>query len=224
MKRTENEMNSVRMQRVIAAAGVVLILAAALMAIGLNAGSATAAWDSPSSGSKAAKKKNQVTETVAITGTVTVTGTVTETPLSTATSAVTRTATRTPNVAQTRTPRPTGTVSKVAVCHRTGSQTNPYVLITISINALPAHQGHGDIYPAPQGGCPQGTPRATRTVRATNTARPTTTATVQANKGNGNANPGNNGNNGNNGNANPGANGNNGNGKDNGNGGKKDKP
>ena len=30
---------------------------------------------------------------------------------------------------------------KVTICHRTGSSTNPYVIITISTNALPAHVG-----------------------------------------------------------------------------------
>jgi hypothetical protein len=49
---------------------------------------------------------------------------------------------------------------KVTLCHATGSETNPYAEITISANALPAHQRHQDgrdIYPAPPGGCPGGT-------------------------------------------------------------------
>jgi hypothetical protein len=49
---------------------------------------------------------------------------------------------------------------KVTLCHATGSATNPYVEITISANALAAHQRHQDgrdIYPAPAGGCPGGT-------------------------------------------------------------------
>jgi hypothetical protein len=48
---------------------------------------------------------------------------------------------------------------KVTLCHATGSETNPYVEITISANALPAHQRHQDgrdIYPVPAGGCPGG--------------------------------------------------------------------
>jgi hypothetical protein len=33
---------------------------------------------------------------------------------------------------------------KVTICHRTGSQKNPFVTITVSRNALPAHLRHGD--------------------------------------------------------------------------------
>jgi hypothetical protein len=44
---------------------------------------------------------------------------------------------------------------KITICHATGSMTNPYVIITISINGLNGHGGHeGDIIPAPAGGCP----------------------------------------------------------------------
>ena len=47
---------------------------------------------------------------------------------------------------------------KTTICHATGSATNPYVTITISDNALPAHRRHQDgrdIIPAPAtGGCP----------------------------------------------------------------------
>jgi hypothetical protein len=45
----------------------------------------------------------------------------------------------------------------VTICHATGSSTNPYVQITISENALPAHLAHQDgrdIIPAPANGCP----------------------------------------------------------------------
>ncbi len=48
---------------------------------------------------------------------------------------------------------------KVTLCHATGSATNPYVEITISANALAAHERHQDgrdLYPAPAGGCPGG--------------------------------------------------------------------
>jgi hypothetical protein len=48
---------------------------------------------------------------------------------------------------------------KMTICHATGSATNPYVTITISNNAIPAHRRHQDgrdIIPAPGGGCPTG--------------------------------------------------------------------
>ena len=34
--------------------------------------------------------------------------------------------------------------SKVTICHHTHSQKNPFVTITVSVHALPAHQKHGD--------------------------------------------------------------------------------
>ena len=33
---------------------------------------------------------------------------------------------------------------KVTICHHTHSQKNPFVTITVSVHALPAHLGHGD--------------------------------------------------------------------------------
>jgi hypothetical protein len=46
------------------------------------------------------------------------------------------------------------TYQKVTICHRTNSKRKPYTRITVSSNALSAHQHHGDIIPAPPGGCP----------------------------------------------------------------------
>ena len=46
---------------------------------------------------------------------------------------------------------------KTTLCHATGSETNPYVEITISDRAVQAHARHQDgrdIIPAPAGGCP----------------------------------------------------------------------
>ena len=53
---------------------------------------------------------------------------------------------------------PEGGNDKVSICHRTGSDSNPYNLITVSTNALDAHRAHGDLVPAPAEGCPAGTP------------------------------------------------------------------
>lgn len=46
---------------------------------------------------------------------------------------------------------------RTTICHATGSESNPYVEITVSNSALAAHrhhQGREDIIPAPAGGCP----------------------------------------------------------------------
>jgi ABC-type sugar transport system substrate-binding protein len=42
---------------------------------------------------------------------------------------------------------------KVTICHATGSETNPFVEITVSLNALKGHEQHGDVIPAPDAGC-----------------------------------------------------------------------
>ena len=46
---------------------------------------------------------------------------------------------------------------KITLCHATGSATNPYVEITVSVaGATHGHANHpGDIIPAPTGGCPE---------------------------------------------------------------------
>jgi hypothetical protein len=41
---------------------------------------------------------------------------------------------------------------KTTICHRADSK--HYVQITVANSALPAHAKHGDIIPAPPGGCP----------------------------------------------------------------------
>jgi hypothetical protein len=56
---------------------------------------------------------------------------------------------------------PHAKAGKTTICHATGSATNPYVTITISNNALPAHARHQDgrdIIPAPASGCPAPAP------------------------------------------------------------------
>lgn len=56
-----------------------------------------------------------------------------------------------------------GPAGKTTLCHATGSATNPYVTITVSNNALPAHMRHQDgrdIAPAPAGGCPGGSAKS----------------------------------------------------------------
>ncbi|WP_052500477.1 hypothetical protein [Arthrobacter sp. SPG23] len=49
---------------------------------------------------------------------------------------------------------------KVSICHATGSESNPYVHITVSENAVNGNGGHasheGDMIPAPASGCPSG--------------------------------------------------------------------
>ena len=53
------------------------------------------------------------------------------------------------------TPIPAASGDKITICHATGSKTNPYVEITVSVNGLNGHGDHeGDIIPAPAGGCP----------------------------------------------------------------------
>ncbi|HUF38131.1 MAG TPA: DUF5666 domain-containing protein, partial [Anaerolineales bacterium] len=57
---------------------------------------------------------------------------------------------------------------KVTLCHATGSATNPYVEITVSVQgATNGHAGHsGDIIPAPAEGCPD----STRTTSSTSSS------------------------------------------------------
>jgi hypothetical protein len=43
---------------------------------------------------------------------------------------------------------------KTTICHRTSSDSNEFVLITVSDNALQAHKDHGDTLAGPGGTCP----------------------------------------------------------------------
>src|SRR3954447_23829886 len=52
-------------------------------------------------------------------------------------------------------PTPNANPGKTTICHHTGSAKNPWVTITVADRALPAHRRHGDLIPAPAGGCPK---------------------------------------------------------------------
>ncbi len=60
----------------------------------------------------------------------------------------------------TSAPANAGPDDNISICHATGSDSNPYVEITISENGLNGHYAQGvhdgDIVPAPAGGCPAG--------------------------------------------------------------------
>jgi hypothetical protein len=110
------------------------------------------------------------------------------TPAPTASTTATVAATST-TATTTATPAasPSGTVTaKVTLCHRTGSQTNPYVMITVSTSAIPAHTKHGDIIPAPAAGCPAVAPTAPKNAKPGNGNSKGKGNTVKP--GNGNAN------------------------------------
>jgi hypothetical protein len=75
---------------------------------------------------------------------------------------------------------------KTTICHATGSKTNPYVTITISNNALPAHQRHQDgrdIVPAPAGGCPTAAAAQQQAAQEQPAATPSTTQSAGKDKG-----------------------------------------
>jgi hypothetical protein len=100
----------------------------------------------------------------------------------------------------TRTPISEGN-GKVGICHRTGSDSNPYVHIVVSVNAVPAHRQHGDLIGVNASDCP---------IQATDPKNPAL-GSAKGNNGNGNSNSHGNGNG-------------NGNGIGHGNGNGKDKP
>ncbi len=155
--------------------GVIVLAGAAIPAtIWLAHASANGAAILPSL-NQAPVLTETTTPTVVITGTatLTVTLTLTATPSPTSTGL-------------TATPTATVTSQKVTICHRTNSVNHPYVQITVDRNALPAHAAHGDIIPAPPGGCPAGVtpttsttaaPSVTRTVTPVSTVNATASAT-----------------------------------------------
>jgi hypothetical protein len=116
----------------------------------------------------------------------------TVTPTATFTStAVDATATFTPTAADvTATPVGTGTATsngngKVGICHRTSSSKNPYVYIVVSVNAVPAHLGHGDVINlASQADCDLLASRTVTPTAVDSTATPFATGTGTSN-GNG---------------------------------------
>jgi hypothetical protein len=70
----------------------------------------------------------------------------------------------------------TATGKKIQVCHRTGSKKNPFVLISISRNALPAHLRHGDLMPTAGADGKPSCPKAPVTTTTTSTTATTTTS------------------------------------------------
>jgi hypothetical protein len=95
------------------------------------------------------------------TGTTSTTKTTTTSTTPTTTTSTTKTTTTSTTPTTTTSTTPTTTTSgdnqyggKTTICHRTSSQKNPFVLITVSNNALPAHKAHGDTLPAADGSCP----------------------------------------------------------------------
>jgi hypothetical protein len=109
--------------------------------------------DKPPKGGNSNKGDQGTTSTT--TGTTSTTPTTTtSTTKTTTTSTTPTTTTSTTTTTPGKTPGDNQYGGKTTICHRTSSQKNPFVLITVSNNALPAHKAHGDTLPAADGSCP----------------------------------------------------------------------
>ena len=60
-----------------------------------------------------------------------------------------------------------GHAGKVTLCHKTGSQTHPYVKVKVSKNSVKAHLKRGDVEPNADGSCPKPDPQTTTTTTTT---------------------------------------------------------
>lgn len=93
-------------------------------------------------------------ECALLTGTPSPASSATPTAMTTNTP-VSVTPTRTPTLTAGSIFTPFPQSGKIGICHRTGSETKPFVHIVVSVNAISAHQQHGDVIGVSQSaGCP----------------------------------------------------------------------
>ena len=83
-----------------------------------------------------------------------------------------------PATVQAERPASAGPAAKVAICHRTGSTTNPWVKLTVAQSAWKAHEKHGDFLVTANRPCPPPTTTATSASTTTGTATSATTTTA----------------------------------------------
>lgn len=85
-----------------------------------------------------------------------------------------------PGAKQTATGEPKEIAAgKVGICHRTGSEKNPWEFIVVDDNAVPAHRQHGDIINVKSAAdCPKTSAPVTPTLTCTPTTAPQATLTV----------------------------------------------